>query len=74
MTYELWDTESRNVIGAFDAEAAALEAVLEAVRTGGPESARWFALLGASADGTVQGIAGGQELIDLARRHAALLA
>ena len=47
MTYELWDTESHNVIGDFDSENEALAAVLEAVELNGEESVSMFTLLAA---------------------------
>ncbi len=72
MTYELWDTESRNVIGEFESEADALAAVLEAVQLNGVESVAAFTLIGAFDDGEVKGLAGGGELVDLARRQESL--
>jgi hypothetical protein len=69
MIYELWDTESRNVIGEFDAEAEALAAVLEAVNANGDASAALFTLIAVHDDGTSKGIAGGAQLVELARRR-----
>ncbi len=74
MTYELWDTESRNLIGEFDSEPDALAAVLEAVVFNGEQSAATFTLLGADDNGTVKGIAGGTKLIELARQHQTISA
>ncbi len=74
MTYELWDTDSRNVIGQFDSEADALAAVLEAVQLNGAESAETFTLIGAFDDGAVKGLAGGRELVELARRQESMSA
>jgi len=71
MTYELWDTASSNIIGEFDSEADALAAVLEAVHLTGVASAAAFTLIGAFDDGAVKGIAGGQDLLERARRHDA---
>ena len=72
MTYELWDTESRNVIGEFNSEADALAAVLEAVESNGEGSVALFTLVGAYDDGAVKGIAGGAELVKLARQRQAM--
>jgi hypothetical protein len=72
MTYELWDTESHNVIGDFDSENEALAAVLEAVELNGEESVSMFTLLAAYDDGSVKGIAGGRKLVELARQHHAM--
>lgn len=69
MIYELWDTESRNVIGEFDSEAEALAAVREAVEENGDESAALFTLIAVHDDGASIGIAGGARLVDLARRR-----
>jgi hypothetical protein len=69
MTYELWDTESRNVVGEFESEAEALAAVLEAVDRNGEESAALFTLIGAYDDGAVKGIAGGAKLVEMARHQ-----
>lgn len=69
MIYELWDTESRNVVGEFDSEAEALAAVLEAVDENGDEAAALFTLIAVHDNGTSNGIAGGARLIDLARRR-----
>lgn len=72
MTYELWDTESRNVIGEFDSEADALAAVLEAVQLNGAESVAAFTLIGAFDDGAVKGLAAGQELVERARQQESM--
>jgi hypothetical protein len=67
MVFELWDTESGNVIGEFDSEAEALAAVLEAVDYNGDESATLFTLIGISKSGAIKAIAGGAKLVALAR-------
>ena len=68
MTYELWDTESRNIIGEFESKSAALSAVLEAVELNGEPSVAAFTLLQALDDGSVTGIAGGAQLVAHAGR------
>ena len=42
--YELWETESRNLMASFDSEAAALDAVASFVREHGPAAVATVAL------------------------------
>jgi hypothetical protein len=44
MHWELWDTESGNMVGDYDSEAEALAVVREAVRRHGPSVANTLAL------------------------------
>lgn len=66
LTYELWDTESRNRIGAFDSETEALAAVLEAVTSNGAASVAHFSLLSVTEDDTVRSVAVSAALAALA--------
>jgi hypothetical protein len=45
MTYELWNTESRNIVGAFATEAEALMLVQEAIDAHGAGYADTLALI-----------------------------
>lgn len=77
MTYELWSKTSRSIVGAFQTEAAAFDAVRAAIKDHGRAYAEAFAIIredsrGRStllAEGNVlveQALAGGH---DDARRH-----
>lgn len=68
MIYELWDTESRNVIGEFDTREAAYAAIREAVAQGGAEAVAQWSLLACDAAGAVHGIASSYELVRLAEQ------
>jgi hypothetical protein len=67
--YELWDTESRNLLDDFDTEAEALEAVLELVALNGPDSAGTMALTRVHANGQMVTVAMGAELASRANTH-----
>jgi hypothetical protein len=64
--YELWDTESRNLLDDFDTEAEALEAVRELLALNGPESAHALALTRVYADGRMITVAQSDHLATLA--------
>ena len=51
MHFELWDTETANLVGSYDSEAAVLAVVREALRRHGPAVVRALAL-GAEHDET----------------------
>ncbi len=70
MTFELWDTVTRNIIGAYDTEADALAVVSAAIRAHGPAYADPIALVRDDPDGDVLTLALGP---DLARRAASPL-
>jgi hypothetical protein len=67
--YELWDTESRNLLDDFDTEAEALEAVRELVALNGPGCTDAMALTRVHADGRMATLATGA---DLAKRAKAI--
>ena len=69
MRYELWELSTGNLVGAYDTETAALQAVAIAVRLYGPASIATLALDDAEGDGNGRAIADGEEL---ARRVLAL--
>jgi hypothetical protein len=64
--YELWDTESRNLIEAFDSEARALAAIRRALKLHGPESVATLALVLEDEEGNSRTIALGRELVQRA--------
>jgi hypothetical protein len=72
MSYELWETTTSNVVGDFETEDEALEAVLEAVELNGLDFADQLSLLLAEPD-YVKGIAAGHDLaqraLDFRERH-----
>ena len=66
--YELWDTESRNLLDDFDTEAEALEAVRDLIALNGPGCTDAVALTRVHADGRMSTLAMGA---DLAKRAQA---
>ena len=72
MTYELWDTKTRNAVGGFDSEAEALAVVREAIRRHGREYANMLVLGCEDDDGESRSIAQGQELAARAEAAAAV--
>lgn len=70
MSYELWETTSRNVIGNYATEAEALAAVRESESVYGAGFTRNLALLYADESDAVRGIAKGEELAKLAHQSA----
>jgi hypothetical protein len=61
--FEIWDTETANLIGTYATEQAALEVVREAIATWGRLRAEALALGVTNGDGNLRGIASGAELI-----------
>ncbi len=72
MTYSLWETDSANVIGTFSNEAEALACVRKIANSMGAAYVDSFSLTNTAADGTVEGIAAGPDLVTLARRRISL--
>ena len=64
--YELWDMETRNLVGTYESQEAALEMVRNAVGRHGVEHAESLALGSEDARGNVRQIAAGQALTRLA--------
>jgi hypothetical protein len=71
LTYELWDVESGNLVGAYATERAALDAVLESIELYGPTSVESLSLGYESADGRSTLLARGPALAARARPTAA---
>lgn len=67
-TYELWDTETHNLVAAFDSREAALAAVRRTLDVDGHERAETLLLGSEDAQGENERIAAGRDLIDLALR------
>ena len=68
MYYELWDVETRNLVGEYDTEVEALAFVREVVSVVGEEAASRFALGGQDREGGGAAIADGAELVQRALR------
>jgi hypothetical protein len=64
--YELWDTESRNLLDDFDTEADALRAVASLVALNGPSCTNALALTLVRRDGRMTTLAMGDTLAALA--------
>jgi hypothetical protein len=69
-TYELWDKDSRSIIGAFDSEAEALTAVRDALERHGQAYAETFAVIREDVRGRSRLLGEGPALVELARRAA----
>lgn len=71
MIFELWDTVTRNMIGDYDSEEAALTAVREAVTDHGQEYAVTLALVREDSRGRMTTLATGLALVERAQALAA---
>jgi len=67
MIYELWDTSSRNLIGTYDTEQAALEVVRAVAAAHGWIAAEALALGQEDKGGRPRLLATGRDLADRAR-------
>jgi hypothetical protein len=66
MTYQLWETTSRNLAAVYDTEGAALATIREAIATNGRDYAARFALIAEDRRGRTQTLAMGITLVDRA--------
>lgn len=66
-TYELWDTETNNIVGAWSSEIQAFDVIRKAARANGEAAVRDLALILETDDGESQLIAEGRELLELSR-------
>lgn len=64
--FELWDTKSHNLVGDYDTQAAALEAVIKAARKHGVEAVRSLILVRVGPRGGLKRVAVGSDLAELA--------
>jgi hypothetical protein len=62
MKYELWDTESRNLLYHFDTEGEAIEAARELIALNAAIYPAKLALTSVEADGQMTTVAAGAEL------------
>ena len=69
-TYELWDKDSRSIVGAFASEAEALAAVRDALDSHGQAYAETFAVIREDARGRSRLLGEGAALVELASRSA----
>ena len=67
MTYELWDTETNNIVGAYESETAALAVVRGAMAAHGMGYTDELALLREDSRGNVETLAVGDALAERAR-------
>lgn len=65
VTYELWNTQTGNLVGAFETEDAALETVRKAVESHGPAYVDSLLLGHEDDDGCSKKIARGAALAEL---------
>lgn len=65
-TYELWDTDSSNLVGTYTTEEAALAIVRDSVVKHGPNVFRTIALGREDEQGELVPVAQGEELVRLA--------
>lgn len=66
MTYEVWDTETNNLVGAFDTKREALALIRAVVHNHGREYVATFALGNHAPRGRMRAIAEGSQLAELA--------
>ena len=71
MTYELWDTVGRNLVGAFESEQAALDLVRTAIDRHGHAYAATFTLVCEDERGQTRTLASGDALVERANAVAA---
>ncbi len=64
-TYELWDFESRNLLGVYDAEQEVLDVVRAMLREYGPDAVRRWGI-GHDRRGRLVSLTEGDELIERA--------
>lgn len=67
-TFELWDKDSRSIVGAFDTEEEALAAVREALERHGRAYAETFAVIREDARGRSRLLGEGGTLVEYALR------
>lgn len=72
MAYELWGTESANLIADFPTEDDALTAVHEALQAGGPSVIAQLAFAYEDDEGETHPLAEGSALADRAQRSTSM--
>lgn len=71
MTYELWDSDTGNLVDAFDSEEEALVAAAELIAANAPAYPAALTLLRVSGDGSLATVAEREPLAALAGRAVA---
>jgi hypothetical protein len=66
MTYQLWESDSANLVGSYETEDDALLIVRKAVETHGRGTVRSLVLIREDPQGRLTDVAGGDTLADLA--------
>jgi hypothetical protein len=66
MTFQLWETESANLVGSYPTEEAALAVVRSAIEKHGLEALDTIVLLREGARGRLTTVAEGPALVELA--------
>ena len=69
-TFELWDRESRSLVGTFSSEAEVLAAIREALASHGRAYAETFAVIREDTRGRSKLLGEGSDLVELACRSA----
>ncbi|MGH2532251.1 MAG: hypothetical protein ACRDJW_08065 [Thermomicrobiales bacterium] len=72
MAFELWDTETNNLVGNYDTREAALQIVQNAIQAHGVDATARLALGYEDRQGRTTLIAQGTDLIELAQRRPAI--
>ncbi len=71
MVFQIWDTESANMVGAFPTADAAFRAVCEAVEVHGPGYVATWVLEHEDEQGHITTLGEGSALLERARKHVA---
>jgi hypothetical protein len=66
MAYDLWETDTNNIIATFDTEEEALAAIREEVEAYGPQYVETWLLIRVPHPGVGQRIAAGRDLAQMA--------
>jgi hypothetical protein len=72
MTFELWNTRTRNLVASFADETAALSFVRDALRDHGVDYVARLALAREGEDGRSETVASGQALVERALNEQSL--
>jgi len=70
VAYELWETQTGNLMAWYDTAEQALRVVSETARRHGPSSVSTFALVRVDDDGEIETVTDGSELLEQACRLA----
>ena len=73
-TFQVWNSESNNLIDEFDTEVAALDEIRRRVERRGEHVVRSLALIGLDATDQVATVIEGERLLHLVRERTSLIA